>query len=141
MSVLFCTTGVMLKRMESDPWLANTSHLVLDEIHERDVMSDILLALMKQLIAKRKDIKLILMSATLNAEHFSNYFGNCPHINIPGFTFPVREFFVEDVIQTIGYTLPQPQKKSRLGDNAKKKYVAFIEPYLKQLQEEGRYNR
>lgn len=139
MSILFCTTGVMLKRMEGDPWLADVSHLVLDEIHERDVVSDILLALMRQLIQKRTDVKLILMSATLNAEHFSSYFGNCPHINIPGFTYPVREFFIEDVIQTIGYKMPVQQRKPRQKNT--QRYMQFIEPYLKEVKKEGRYNR
>lgn len=52
-------------------------------------------------IFQRPDLKVILMSATLNAEHFSRYFHNCPSINIPGFTFPVEELYLEDVIEML----------------------------------------
>lgn len=55
--------------------LSSVSHLVLDEIHERNLQSDVLLAIIKDLLMVRSDLKVILMSATLNAEKFSIYFG------------------------------------------------------------------
>ena len=55
-------------------WLSSTSHVILDEIHERDLQSDFLMIILKELIKKRNDLKVILMSATLNAEMFSQYF-------------------------------------------------------------------
>ena len=51
---------------------------------------------------QRPDLKLVLMSATLNAEQFSEYFNGAPMIHIPGFTFPVTEYYLEDVIETTG---------------------------------------
>lgn len=51
------------------------------------------------LILQRPDLKVILMSATLNAEQFAKYYGNCPCINIPGFTYPVEEYYLEDVLE------------------------------------------
>lgn len=48
---------------------------------------------------QRPDLKVILMSATLNAEQFSEYFGGCPMIHIPGFTYPVKEYYLEDVLE------------------------------------------
>nr|XP_057935113.1 ATP-dependent DNA/RNA helicase DHX36 [Doryrhamphus excisus] len=102
-SILYCTTGIILQWLHSDPHLSSVSHLVLDEIHERSLHSDVLLTIVKDLLNIRDDIKIILMSATLNAEKFSKYFDNCPMIHIPGFTFPVEEFLLEDVVEMIRY--------------------------------------
>lgn len=54
--------------------LSSTSHVILDEIHERDVLSDFLMIVIRDLISRRKDLKVILMSATLNAQDFAKYF-------------------------------------------------------------------
>lgn len=105
-SILYCTTGVLLRRLVGDSNLQHVSHIVLDEIHERDIYSDFLLIILKDLICSRKDIKVVLMSATLNAEMFSEYFGNCPITNIPGYTYPVKEMFIEDTLDMIRYRLP-----------------------------------
>uniref|UniRef100_A0A8C5F862 RNA helicase n=1 Tax=Gadus morhua TaxID=8049 RepID=A0A8C5F862_GADMO len=102
-SVLYCTTGIILQWLRSDQTLSTISHLVLDEIHERNLQSDVLLVIVRDLLAVRPDLKVILMSATLNAEKFSKYFGNCPMIHIPGLAFPVEEFLLEDVVEMIGY--------------------------------------
>ncbi|KAI2653722.1 ATP-dependent DNA/RNA helicase DHX36 [Labeo rohita] len=91
-SVLYCTTGIILQWLRSDPYLSSISHLVLDEIHERSLQSDVLLTIVKDLLTARDDLKVVLMSATLNAEKFSKYFNNCSMIHIPGFTYPVNEF-------------------------------------------------
>uniref|UniRef100_A0A7N8XRU9 ATP-dependent DNA/RNA helicase DHX36 n=1 Tax=Mastacembelus armatus TaxID=205130 RepID=A0A7N8XRU9_9TELE len=87
-SILYCTTGIILQWLRSDPLLSSISHLVLDEIHERNLQSDVLLIIVKELLNFRDDLKIILMSATLNADKFSKYFENCPMIHIPGLTFP-----------------------------------------------------
>lgn len=63
-------------------------------MHERSVQSDFLLVILKRLMLKRPDLKVILMSATLDSEKFSGYFQHCPVINIPGRTFPVQVFNV-----------------------------------------------
>ncbi|XP_033486604.1 ATP-dependent DNA/RNA helicase DHX36 [Epinephelus lanceolatus] len=102
-SVLYCTTGIILQWLRSDPLLSSISHLVLDEIHERNLQSDVLLVIVKDLLNLRDDLKVILMSATLNAEKFSKYFDNCPMIHIPGLTFPVEEFLLEDIVEITRY--------------------------------------
>uniref|UniRef100_A0AAX7VV32 ATP-dependent DNA/RNA helicase DHX36 n=1 Tax=Astatotilapia calliptera TaxID=8154 RepID=A0AAX7VV32_ASTCA len=103
-SILYCTTGIILQWLRSDPLLSSISHLVLDEIHERNLQSDVLLIIVKDLLNLRDDLKIILMSATLNAEKFSQYFDNCPMIHIPGLTFPVEEFLLEDIIEMTRYS-------------------------------------
>ncbi|KAM4627484.1 LOW QUALITY PROTEIN: ATP-dependent DNA/RNA helicase DHX36 [Polymixia lowei] len=109
-SVLYCTTGIILQWLRSDPLLSSISHLVLDEIHERNLQSDVLLIIVKDLLELRQDLKVILMSATLNADKFSKFFDNCPIIHIPGLTFPVEEFLLEDVVEMTRY---RPQKQDR----------------------------
>ena len=111
-SVMFCTTGVLLKFLELDPGLNDYSHIIIDEIHERDVHIDVCLALIKQIVQRRKNLKVILMSATLNAETFSRYFSNCPSVHIEGFTFKVKELFLEDIIEETDYRdFKEPRSK------------------------------
>ncbi|KAM4769881.1 ATP-dependent DNA/RNA helicase DHX36 [Cyanocitta cristata] len=109
-SILYCTTGIVLQWLQSDKHLSSISHVVLDEIHERNLQSDVLMSIIKDLLNVRQDLKVILMSATLNAEKFSEYFDHCPMIHIPGFTFPVVEYLLEDVIEKLRYT---PEKMDR----------------------------
>ncbi|KAF7698822.1 hypothetical protein HF521_003564 [Silurus meridionalis] len=111
-SVLYCTTGIILQWLRSDPCLSSISHLVLDEIHERSLHSDVLLTIVKDLLRHRDELKVVLMSATLNAEKFSRYFDNCPMVHIPGHTFPVKEYLLEDVIHMTGFR-PQQQHDRR----------------------------
>ncbi|VVA15377.1 PREDICTED: DExH-box ATP-dependent RNA helicase [Prunus dulcis] len=101
--LLFCTTGVLLRQLVQDPMLTGVSHLLVDEIHERGMNEDFLLIILCDLLPRRPDLRLILMSATINADLFSKYFGNCPTIHIPGLTFPVAELFLEDILEKTRY--------------------------------------
>ncbi|KAF1674486.1 hypothetical protein FQV07_0010648, partial [Pygoscelis papua] len=112
-SILYCTTGIVLQWLQSDKHLSSISHVVLDEIHERNLQSDVLMSIIKDLLNIRLDLKVILMSATLNAEKFSEYFDNCPMIHIPGFTFPVVEYLLEDVIEKLRYTPENTDRRPR----------------------------
>lgn len=103
--LLFCTSGILLRRLLSDRNLNGITHVFVDEIHERGMNEDFLLIVLKDLLPRRRDLRLILMSATLNAELFSNYFGGAPTIHIPGFTHPVKAHFLEDVLEITGYKL------------------------------------
>uniref|UniRef100_A0A2P2KUU9 RNA helicase n=5 Tax=Rhizophora mucronata TaxID=61149 RepID=A0A2P2KUU9_RHIMU len=103
--LLFCTSGILLRRLLSDRNLIGTTHVFVDEIHERGMNEDFLLIVLKDLLPRRRDLRLILMSATLNAELFSNYFGGAPTIHIPGFAYPVSKHFLEDVLEITGYKL------------------------------------
>jgi len=94
--LLYCTTGILLRRLEGESSLPGVSHIIVDEVHERTEESDFLMMVLKDLLTVRTDIRVILMSATLNAQLFSQYFYDAPVIHIPGRTFPVVEFFLED---------------------------------------------
>lgn len=82
--LLFVTPGVLLRKLQSDPLLSEFSHIIIDEAHERDRFTEFLFIVMKDLCLKRADLKLILMSATLNTSKLSTYFGNIPQINMVG---------------------------------------------------------
>ncbi|CAK9152113.1 unnamed protein product [Ilex paraguariensis] len=103
--LLFCTTGILLRRLLVDRNLKGVTHVIVDEIHERGMNEDFLLIVLKELLPRRPELRLILMSATLNAELFSSYFGAAPMIHIPGFTYPVRSHFLENILEMTGHRL------------------------------------
>ncbi|KAL2327345.1 hypothetical protein Fmac_020772 [Flemingia macrophylla] len=103
--LLFCTTGVLLRQLVQDPYLTGVSHLLVDEVHERGMNEDFLIIILRDLLPRRPDLRLILMSATINADLFSKYFANAPTIHIPGFTFPVAEYFLEHVLEKTRYSI------------------------------------
>eukprot|EP00750_Incisomonas_marina_P031765 INCI8296.1.p2 GENE.INCI8296.1~~INCI8296.1.p2 ORF type:complete len:1126 (+),score=243.84 INCI8296.1:1192-4569(+) len=150
--LLFCTTGVLLRRLQFNSNLDGVSHIFVDEVHERDLNSDMLLILLRDLLKLRarqqaenrrrreelraaaglsadandiidagdkEGFKIILMSATINADKFSDYFGGCPTLNVPGRTFPVTPFFLEHILERTGHEIVEgsdyAKKKSALG--------------------------
>ncbi|EDV46119.1 putative ATP-dependent RNA helicase DHX57 [Drosophila erecta] len=109
----FCTTGILLRRLASDPLLGSVTHVIVDEVHERSEESDFLLLILKNLLRERKDLKVILMSATLNAALFSDYFGGAPVLDIPGRTFPVQQVFLEDILEMSNFVMEYDSKYCR----------------------------
>lgn len=135
-SILFCTTGVLLQHMHGDPLLTKVSTVIVDEIHERNTVSDFTITILKEIIPLRPDLTVILMSATLNAERFSKYFNNCPTVHIPGFTFSVEEFFLEDVLKALPhYKFPVQKQKIRAGKDlsTSKAEDGILQPYYREL--------
>ncbi|KAK0162976.1 hypothetical protein PV327_006700 [Microctonus hyperodae] len=94
--ILFCTSGILLRKLQFNPTLDGCTHVIIDEAHERTINIDMLLVLLKRAMQQRPSLKIIIMSATINAELFQSYF-NCNVINIPGRTFPVKMHFLEDI--------------------------------------------
>ncbi|OWK02469.1 DHX30 [Cervus elaphus hippelaphus] len=101
-ALLFCTVGILLRKLQSNPSLEGVSHVVVDEVHERDVNTDFLLILLKGLQRLNPALRLVLMSATGDNERFSRYFGGCPVIKVPGFMYPVKEHYLEDILAKLG---------------------------------------
>jgi len=89
----YMTDGMLLREFMTEPDLAGYSALMIDEAHERTVHTDILLALVKDLARERPDLKLLISSATMNAEKFANYFDDAPIFNIPGRRYPVDIYY------------------------------------------------
>lgn len=116
-SILYCTTGILLQQLQHAPdeVYDHVSHLVIDEVHERDILIDFLLIMLKETMAARvaqgkKVPHVILMSATIDAEQFAAYFKDslpsekstaCPTLRVPGRTFPVKDRYLEDILREI----------------------------------------
>lgn len=116
-AVTYLTTGILMLKLQdtmkhesegTDTWLDTITHIVLDEVHERDKETDLLLAVLKKVIerrrmAKKRNIKIILMSATADAALFQKYFLEVsgkpvPVVDIPGRAYPVQRHFMEDTV-------------------------------------------
>ena len=117
--ITFVTTGVLLRRLQTSGGrvedvvssLADVSHIVVDEVHERSLDTDFLLSIVRDVLYKRRDLKLILMSATLDAATFMDYFTadrqnvTVGLVEIEGRTYPVRDFYLDDVIRMTGFSV------------------------------------
>ncbi|KAL2127224.1 hypothetical protein VTI74DRAFT_11072 [Chaetomium olivicolor] len=88
--IKYMTDGMLQREILMDPDLKRYSVIMLDEAHERTIATDVLFALLKKTVKKRDDLKIIVTSATLDADKFSEYFNSCPIFTIPGRTFPVE---------------------------------------------------
>lgn len=101
--LVFATTGVVMRMLEHSSDLSDITHLILDEVHERLLDNDFLFIILRKLLLRRPTLKVILMSATVDAGRFSIYFGGAPVINVPGRTFPVETKYLEDVIEITNF--------------------------------------
>ncbi|KAJ7492368.1 P-loop containing nucleoside triphosphate hydrolase protein [Mycena latifolia] len=120
--LLFCTTGVVLRRLGSGDTLDSVSHLVVDEVHERSVDGDFLLLELKELLKRHPTLKVVLMSATINHETFIKYFDGAPLLTIPGFTHPVTDIYLEDIIPMIKYRPPAARSTRKESGDALKAF-------------------
>uniref|UniRef100_A0A672YSV5 DEAH (Asp-Glu-Ala-His) box helicase 30 n=1 Tax=Sphaeramia orbicularis TaxID=375764 RepID=A0A672YSV5_9TELE len=105
-ALLFLTVGVLLKKLQSNPTLKGVSHVVVDEVHERDINTDLLLALLRSALNENQDLRVVLMSATGDNKRLSEYFGGCPIVKVPGFMHPVKDRFLEEVLKEMGRRIP-----------------------------------
>jgi len=97
------TDGILLSEIESDPLLSRYEVVIIDEAHERSLNIDFLLGFLKQVLSKRKDLKLIITSATIDPQQFSRYFNNAPVLTVEGRSYPVEVRYRElasDAVQT-----------------------------------------
>ncbi|KAF6831859.1 ATP-dependent RNA helicase ucp12 [Colletotrichum plurivorum] len=114
--ITFVTTGVLLRRLQTSGGriedvaasLADVSHIVIDEVHERSLDTDFLLTIVREVMRMRKDLlKLVLMSATLDAASFKTYFTSSGLdvglVEISGRTYPVEDYYLDDIVSMTGF--------------------------------------
>ncbi|KAK9446505.1 adenosinetriphosphatase [Limtongia smithiae] len=91
--IKYMTDGVLLRESLQERDLDKYACVIMDEAHERALNTDVLMGLFKTILARRRDLKLIVTSATMNADRFSKFYGNAPQFTIPGRTYPVEVLF------------------------------------------------
>jgi ATP-dependent RNA helicase DHX29 len=112
--LLFCTTGIILRRLVEDPELRGISHVVVDEVHERQWQIDVLLVALRNLLnGARPDLKVVLMSATLDSKLFTKFFNGAPLISVPGRTFPVTQYYLEDLLDAADHIIEEGSRCAR----------------------------
>ncbi|KAH9904857.1 P-loop containing nucleoside triphosphate hydrolase protein [Xylariomycetidae sp. FL2044] len=126
--ITFVTTGVLLRRLQTSGGktedvvasIADVSHVVIDEVHERSLDTDFLLSIIRDVLKQRKDLKLILMSATLDAATFKNYFTSeglhVGLVEIAGRTYPVEDHYLDDIIHMTNFTVENDRYRDMRDD-------------------------
>ncbi|QIW95098.1 hypothetical protein AMS68_000616 [Peltaster fructicola] len=142
-SITYLTTGVLLKQLRSNPDIVfdNVSHIILDEVHERDVSMDLLMLSLKRLIAARQQAsrpipKIVLMSATLDVNLIANYWTpggrSCPTLTIPGKLFPVSKQYLDHILDDTGPSI------GSILDNLRPRFPAEVATAEAYIQDEVR---
>lgn len=97
--IRYMTDGILVRESLMDRDLDQYSVIIMDEAHERALNTDVLFGILKQVARRRSDIKLVITSATMDADKFSRYFGGVPTFRIPGRTFPVETLFTKSPVE------------------------------------------
>lgn len=110
--LVFTTLGVFRRRLLHDTELVGITHVVFDEVHERDKLADFNMIFVRDLLARRPDLRVMLMSATLQMETFERYFEGAAKLEVPGRVYPVSQLYLDEVAATL---YKQPHFRTWLG--------------------------
>lgn len=150
--ITFVTTGVLLRRLQTSGGriddvvasLADVSHVVIDEVHERSLDTDFLLSILRDVLLKRKDLKLILMSATLDSATFADYFKadglSVGLVEIAGRTYPVEDFYLDDIIRITNFNLGRDDFTDSRSADQKGEYQDPVARTIQRLGMRINYN-
>ncbi|KAI5084872.1 hypothetical protein GOP47_0001041 [Adiantum capillus-veneris] len=118
-SILYCTTGILLRRLQGREGVSGITHIIIDEVHERDLETDFLLIVVRELLQNYPSIRVVIMSATVDSSIYTRYFDYCPAIAVPGMMHPVQVYYLEDLPSLMGqYSFIVPKfPKARIADD------------------------
>lgn len=144
-SISFCTTGTLLLQLQRSPdaIMDAVSHLIVDEIHDRATEVDFLLVTLKRLIrertlSRRPCPKVVLMSATIDTDLFATYFShgqgiaNCPSLTVPGRTFPVKEKYLDSILDELKQSYPASSLRLLQDDDPTSSYLTINKEFLRE---------
>ncbi|CAB3374299.1 Hypothetical predicted protein [Cloeon dipterum] len=134
----YCTYGVLLRSlMAGDTALASVSHVIVDEVHERDRHCDFLLLVLRDMLARCRGLRLVLMSATADLNTLTNYFRGAVIINVPGKLYEVEEFFLEDVLRITGYEIPGSKKPAKNQEAVDSQTIEKLDEAMEAAWDQG----
>ena len=147
--IIFMTPGVLLRMAQEDPSLSDFTHIIIDEAHERDRYTDFLFIILRDLLVVNKadsapgtgtlarpHPKLILMSATLQTQKLSDYFGGIPNLHIGTSVHPVQQFYLEHILRFVGFfdEATVSSSKKKVGNVIKTKATVYTCPICQSKQ-------
>ena len=103
--IRFMTTGILVRVLQGDKSFLKNSIVVIDEVHERSIDTDLIVILLKNLMGKIPGLKIVLMSATVNVDVFKNFFSSLKTCHIEGRTFPIQDYFLDDVLKALDFKI------------------------------------
>ncbi|KFD65617.1 hypothetical protein M514_07620 [Trichuris suis] len=129
-SIVFMTPGTFLRTAMFSDKVDSISHVIIDEVHERDILTDLLLVYMKQKLALMPSMKLILMSASIDTAKFSSFFDDCPVIHTSGRLYEVDEYFMPEIANIIGRELNSETAKPKETVEVDVSFVADVVSWI-----------
>ncbi|WP_347454969.1 ATP-dependent RNA helicase HrpA [Acinetobacter thermotolerans] len=133
--VRLMTDGILLAELANDRFLTKYDTIIIDEAHERSLNIDFIMGYLKQLLPRRKDLKVIITSATLDVNRFSNYFNGAPIFEVEGRSYPVEVRYRPISEMTIGGS--DDDEFDDFEENLPRAVVAAVEECLQDAQEKG----
>jgi HrpA-like RNA helicase len=116
----FCTPGILLRSFSDPSFLKQVTHLILDEVHERDKFSDFVLGYLKQERRNLEHLRVIVMSADVDVNVFGDFFGTCPLIDVEGIMFPVQVMYLNEVLRIVNFKVQPVEKKTKKRETTTK---------------------
>ncbi|QLG71641.1 hypothetical protein HG535_0B06870 [Zygotorulaspora mrakii] len=103
--IKFMTTGVLVRMLQGDKNMLKNTIVVIDEVHERSIGTDLVVILLKNLLGKIPGLKIVLMSATVDVKAFEEFFPRLGRCHIEGRTFPIKDYFLDDVLEKLNFKI------------------------------------
>ncbi|CAI5004379.1 BTE_HP_G0060460.mRNA.1.CDS.1 [Saccharomyces cerevisiae] len=115
--IKFMTTGVLVRLLQNARTMLENTIVVIDEVHERSIDTDLIVTLMKNLLHRVRGMKIVLMSATVNVDLFKKFFPGLATCHIEGRTFPITDYFLEDILSDLDFKIKREKALSYDDDS------------------------